>query len=73
MMNLKVRLMCDRLKDKTIWLSNQVWAANITYFKLEHGYVYKGFASSLHCLQGGLDEWAQFAIYLQATTFGGGN
>lgn len=28
--------------------------------KLEHGYVYKGFASSLHCIQGGLDEWAQF-------------
>jgi putative transposase len=28
------------LKDKAIWLPNQVWAADITYIKLEHGYVY---------------------------------
>lgn len=28
------------LNDKAIWLPNQVWAADITYVKLEHGYVY---------------------------------
>ncbi len=26
--------------DKAIWLPNQVWAADITYVRLEHGYVY---------------------------------
>lgn len=28
------------LHDKAIWLPNQVWAADITYVRLEHGYVY---------------------------------
>ena len=28
------------LRGKTIWLPNQVWAADITYVRLEHGYVY---------------------------------
>ena len=28
------------LKDKAIWLPNQVWAADITYIKLEHSSVY---------------------------------
>ncbi len=26
--------------DKAIWLPNKVWAAYITYVRLEHGYVY---------------------------------